>query len=182
MAEAEDAGDIDIVNNSTSSMKEWFDNYLLPYLKTEQVCYQAAGCWHKKGEVKTLSHGTPSFETNVGNGESTIGWGTMTFKIAKGAYFNLDGSTSGTTKSTFGVDCSGNSLQFYFDANGNAKPNVIGKDIYIMIYAPDIGFVPAGYSRTKEQIEQNCLTGNGYWCLSKLKTDGWIINDKVWKR
>jgi len=182
LAEEEGGVDVDIIANNTASMKNWFQNFLQPALKTEQVCYQTAGCWHKKGEVKTLNHGNPSFETAVGINDSTLGWATMTFRIAKGAAFNLDGSGNGNTRGLFGVDSKGNSLQFYFDANGSAKPNVIGKDIYIMVYAPDVGFVPAGHSRTRQQVEQNCSAGNGYWCLERLKNDGWIINDAVWKR
>ena len=83
----------------------------------------------------------------------------------------------------FGITIPPNSsgLVFFFDANGDRKPNVIGKDIYIMAFTED-GLVPAGNNKTKAQVEQNCLTGDGYWCLSKLISDSWEIDDRVWKR
>lgn len=182
MSENDGNTSVSIQNNSTTSMKEWFNKNLGNSLKVTSICFQQAGCWHKRGVVKTLQHQTPNFETNVGIDDSTLGWGTLTFKTAKGIWGNLDGSVSATNSNLFGVDAKGDSLEFYIDVNGDRGPNIIGKDIYILVYNDDIGTVPAGYSRTKEQVEQNCLTGNGYWCLSKLMRDGWKIDDKVWKR
>ena len=180
---SEDKGNTSMqVQVSTKGQKEWFDKNLAPSLQVTSLCVQQAGCWHKKGVVKTLQHQTPSFETSVGIDDSTLGWSTLTFKTAKGIWGNLDGSSPGTNSNLFGVDAKGNSLEFYIDVNGDRGPNIIGKDIYILVYNEDIGTVPAGYSRTKAQVEQNCLTGNGYWCLSKLMNDGWKIDDKVWKR
>lgn len=66
--------------------------------------------------------------------------------------------------------------------NGDKKPNVIGKDIYILVYEPDRGLLPAGIDKTKEEIENNCTNGYGYWCLAYLKSNGWKISDKTWKR
>ena len=95
-------------------MKEWFDNFLAPYMKIEQACYQTAGCWHKRGVVKTLNHGSPAFETAVGISDSTIGWGTMTFRTAKGAYFDLDGSGVGNSRGLFGINTDQATMAFYF--------------------------------------------------------------------
>lgn len=181
-AEYDDVESMPITANSTASMKKWFEQFLAPHLKVEQVCFQTAGCWHKSGVVKTLNSGTPAYETKVGEDESTIGWATMTFKTAKGAYFNMDGSSSGTTSNLFGVDSKVSTLQFYFDVNGDRRPNIIGKDIYIMVYDPDKGFIPAGNDRSLEQIKQNCEQGNGYWCLTYVKNNGWVIPESVWKR
>ncbi len=106
----------------------------------------------------------------------------MTFRTAKGAYYNLDGSSSGTTSSLFGIDSKTSTMQFYFDVNGDRKPNIIGKDIFIMVYDPEKGLIPAGNDRSATQVKQNCETGNGYWCLKYIKDNGWSIPDKIWKR
>ena len=46
-----------------------------------------------------------------------------------------------------------------------------------------IGFAPKELlDKTKEEIENNCTNGNGYWCLAYLKSNGWKISDKTWKR
>lgn len=179
----EEVQGISISANSTTSMKKWSDAYLAPHLKVELVCYQTACCWHKRGVVKTLNNKTPNFETNVVADGSTIGWAIMPFRTGKGAYFNLHGSTSGTTSSLFGIDSTKTStMQFYFDVNDDRKPNIIGKDIFILVYDTEKGLIPAGNDRSAAQVKQNCETGNGYCCLKYIKDNGWSIPDKIWKR
>lgn len=82
---------------------------------------------------------------------------------------------------SFGIDSTSDGLTFYFDANGDKKPNQFGKDIYIMVWT-DKGLVPAGYNRTKAEVDANCLRGDGYFCLQKVISEGWQISDEVWKR
>ena len=73
-------------------------------------------------------------------------------------------------------------MQFYFDVNGRSKPNRIGKDIYILIYTPEKGLVPAGNDRSASAVKANCETGDGYWCLAYVKQRSWQVSDKVWRR
>ena len=80
------------------------------------------------------------------------------------------------------IDSKTSTMQFYFDVNGDRKPNIIGKDIFIMVYDPEKGLIPAGNDRSATQVKQNCETGNGYWCLKYIKDNGWSIPDKIWKR
>ena len=44
--------DMQVSDGSVDSMKEWFQTYMAPYLKTEKVCYNSPGCWHKKRGIK----------------------------------------------------------------------------------------------------------------------------------
>ena len=176
--EADDSGfDMKIATDEgQDSTNNWFKSYILPYLKTENVCYSKPGCWHKKGTVKDLQ-GNPSpwdYEAGLGNY-------IVTFITAKGTYFNIDGMNVYRMNTLFGIKTDSIGLVFYFDANGDRKPNAIGKDIYVMAYT-DKGLVPAGADKTPEEVEQNCFNGNGYWCLAYLKNNGWEISDKVWKR
>lgn len=168
--------DMQIVNNNDASTKEWFQTYMAPYLKTEKVCYNSSGCWHKKSEVRDLSGNLPRWA-----GDAGIGYNVITFVIAKGSYFDIDGVEASEAKSMFGINTDNQALVFYFDANGDRKPNRIGKDIYIMGFT-DKGLVPAGSDKTRSEVEQNCLNGNGYWCLSYIMQNGWQISDEVWKR
>lgn len=168
--------DLQIVNNNDASTKEWFQTYMAPYLKTEKVCYNSSGCWHKKSEVRDLSGNLPRWV-----GDAGIGYNIITFVIAKGSYFDIDGVEASEAKSMFGINTDNQALVFYFDANGDRKPNRIGKDIYIMGFT-DKGLVPAGSDKTRSEVEQNCLKGNGYWCLSYIMQNGWQISDEVWKR
>ena len=129
MPESDDVGAINNLGVNLSSNKTWFETFLAPYVKFEQVCYSTGGCWHK-----------------------------------------------------YGVDATNNTFQFYFDVNGDRKLNIIGKDIYILVYDSDKGLVPAGSDRSKDELKANCETGNGFWCLEYVKDNGWKISDSVWKR
>lgn len=186
MAENDDIGpvNIDLSNGSLAINKKWFETYIVPYMKVEQVCYSTGGCWHKYGVVKTLNGVAPIWETKVGISDSLIGGigYALAFRTAKGSYFDTDTSSITQTSDIFGVDSTDNSIQFYFDVNGDRKPNIIGKDIYILVYDSDRGLIPAGFDRTKEEVKENCESGNGYWCLWYVKDNGWKIPDSVWKR
>ena len=50
----------------------------------------------------------------------------------------------------------------------------------------ETGFVPAGYSESNETINNNCSQNNrganaGYFCMSRIKNNGWEIPNDVWK-
>ena len=167
--------DVSILDGSDASIKEWFDSFLGAHLKVEQVCINKPGCWHKKGVVKNLLNAAPRYENANG-----IGGNIITFKTAKGAYFDVDGNTA-EDMASFGIDTDSDGLTFYFDVNGDRKPNIIGKDIYIMVWSEQ-GLVPAGYNRTPEQVRENCYNGDGYFCLQELISSGWEIPANVWKR
>jgi hypothetical protein len=181
-ASIDDGATLSGITNNATSMKTWVDTYLSPNMKIEQSCLDIGGCWHKAGVVKTLNKKTPLWETKLNDDWAVIGFYAYSFRTAKGTYFNLDVSTSGTTTNTFGTDTTASTLQLYFDVNGDRKPNIIGKDIYIMVWIPDEKFVPAGHDRSAEAVEQNCKNGNGYWCLEYLMQNNWVIPDEVWNR
>ena len=167
--------DIAIKDGSDDSMKEWFDSFLSQHLKVEQICYNQPGCWHKLGIVKSLTGNSPKYENANG-----IGGNIITFKIPNGTMFNIDGNTAADMAS-FGLDTTSDGLTFYFDANGDRNPNKVGIDIYIMVWSSQ-GLVPAGYNRTPEEVENNCLRGDGYFCLQHVISHGWEISPIVWRR
>jgi hypothetical protein len=94
--------------------------------------------------------------------------------------FDVDGNTA-SDMASFGLDTTSDGLTFYFDANGEQKPNRIGQDIYIMVWTSQ-GLVPAGYNRTTSQVENNCLKGDGYFCLQYVMTHNWEIANSVWNK
>lgn len=165
-------------DGSDAAMKEWFEEFIQPHLKIETVCYNKAGCWHKKGEAKVLN-GNYNQAWDRDNG-----WGinTLTFTIAKGAWFDMDGQQYTACSRVFGVDTNNTScLVIYFDVNGANKPNILGKDIYTAVQT-EKGLVPAGADKTKEQVNQNCNSGDGHFCLQKVINDSFTISEKVLKR
>ncbi len=162
-----------VADGSNAAMKEWFDTFIAQHMKVEQVCINRTpkGCWHQVYYPSGSKYGNAE-----GIGDNILG-----FTIAKGASVTMDGYNANDMKNAFGIDTSESGLIFFFDANGKTKPNVLGKDVYIMAWT-EKGLVPAGYSKTQSQIEINCYTGSGHYCLNKVINNNWEIPDKVWNK
>lgn len=172
-ADYEDISYNTVQDCSDAAIKEWFDSFLGLHLKVEHLCINRnpKGCWH---QVKSLTG------VNYGDSEG-IGSNILGFIIAKGASVTVDAYNANDIKNAFGVNTNESGLVFFFDANGKTKPNILGKDVYIMVWT-DKGLVPAGVSKGRAEIDNECLNGTGRFCLSKVISGGWVIPDKVWKR
>ena len=70
----------------------------------------------------------------------------------------------------FGVNISSNvGLAFYVDVNGNKRPNVFGKDIFVLI-ASDDSFKPAGNDVPQSTVKNDCKArGIGNMCAALVK-------------
>lgn len=114
-----------------------------------------------------------------------IGGDIIIIKLTNGANIIVDGYSSGSIYSYFGVKISDpSSIILFIDANGDRPPNIIGQDIYAAVFTSD-GVVPAGSSMTNEDVNKNCskLTSGynvGYFCLTRVKNNGWQIPNEVW--
>ena len=172
-AEDEDISYSTVADGNSKFLKEWFDNFLAKHMKVGQVCVDRVpkGCWH---QIYNLGG------SKVGDSEG-IGTGIISFNIVKGSSFMLDGYLAEHMMSLFGIDTDESGLVFFFDANGKTKPNVIGKDVFVMAWT-EKGLVPAGYSKSKAEIDDNCYNGSAYFCLNKVIENDWKIPDKVWRR
>ena len=171
--------DLDVPDNLAGA-KNWFNTFMQPHLKYSSVCYDSKGCWQDKGPTKTLN-GKVAYCDRAGIG---IGYGIITVKMLNGSNLDIDGFDSGDMKNFFGTKTNGPSLAVYIDANGDKLPNVIGKDIFILVWTSD-GLFPAGINESQETINKNCskdATGGnaGYYCLMKVKNNGWEIPKDVW--
>ncbi|MGN0031093.1 MAG: type II secretion system protein [Candidatus Gastranaerophilaceae bacterium] len=175
--EYDDGGFYSLKDHDTAATYEWFKNNILSHLKVSHVCYNQAGCWHKPNVVKDLNGAKFLYDLPAGPGLNVI-----TFVHPNGSYFSLDiWDGLASLKNRFGIDSKVNVLLILIDVNGAVKPNVIGKDIYIMAWTEN-GLVPAGEDRTSQEVRNNCLNGDGYWCLKHVINSSWKIDDKVWRR
>lgn len=170
------------VPDSLAGMKLWFETFMAPHLKYVSVCYDKAGCWQDKGPTRTLKGGNASWNrTGIG-----VGNGIVTVKLSNGTNLCIDGFAKADMKIRFGTNItSSTSLVVYIDANGDSLPNVIGKDIFILVWTPD-GLFPAGVNETNEKVNQNCSalandSNAGYYCLMRVKNNGWVIPADLWK-
>ena len=172
----------DNIAQDLSGNKKWFETFVLPYIKTARVCYQQPGCWHKRGATKNLA-GKTIYANNNAIG---IGAAPVPTKLTNGSNINFDWYSPPSMKKYFGIDVKKTAMIIFIDANGDNPPNALGKDIYAIGFIPDKGFVPAGYNESNETVNNNCSKNNneinaGYYCLMKVKNNGWEIPNDVWK-
>jgi len=172
----------DYISQSLSGNKKWFETFIIPYMKIGRICYAEAGCWHNKGATRNLAGNTIYANHN----EIGIGQKPVTIRLTNGSNLNFDWYSSGSMKTYFGIDVTQTAMIIFIDANGDSPPNIIGKDIYVMAFIPDYGFIPAGFHESNEIVENNCSPkateiNAGYYCLQKVKNNGWEIPKEIWK-
>ncbi|MBO5435973.1 type II secretion system protein [bacterium] len=168
----DDVGYSEVADGNNQEMINWFNNFLGQHLKVEQLCVnKAPGCWH---QIYYLNGN--KFGDQNGTGSNILG-----FVTSKGARFIVDGYAEADIKNQFGVNIGTSGLVFIYDANGATKPNTVGKDVFVLVWT-EKGLVPAGHDKTREQVRQNCQTGNGLWCLKEVIDHGWTIPDYIWRK
>ena len=62
----------------------------------------------------------------------------------------------------FGV-ANGNQLDFFFDTNGKAKPNVVGRDLFAMTYIFNKGLIADGGPDDDTPYQSTCNTKSSGW-------------------
>lgn len=146
--------------NDFNTVKNYFNNYLKDRLSVTKVCYNQKGCWNS-GDTKYLKGGNVYYNrTGVG-----IGADIITAILADGTFINVDVYGSASIWTYFGTRVQNNGLVIFFDINGERKPNVVGKDIFAVIYTTK-GLVPVYHNKTQEEIKKDCSkTGTGYSCI-----------------
>ncbi len=173
MISANDEGAIENLakDNNMDAMESWFKAYFLPYIKVAHVCYDEAGCW--SSNVKKLNNTIKSANDITGCGIKTI-----SFILNNGSFVCMDDYDKNSLINLYGVETSSTlSLVFYVDTNGSKQPNMIGKDIFILVFKPETGnFVPAGNDLSEDKVLKDCSeSGTGYFCLTLVKNRGWKV-------
>ena len=119
-------------------------------------------------------------------GDCRAGYGCggnwVSYIMNNGTKVALDIGNNSQLKTIFGIDSKAETcLKIYVDVNGDKPPNKFGIDIFLMTFT-DEGFVPAGVNKNMSQLKQSCSKGgNGYWCMTYVKNNGWNIPEDVWK-
>ena len=163
--------------NNMNNMKKWFNDALLPNLKTVNVCYDEPGCW--LGTEKYLN----GQKSDIKASKKGCGQATISFSLSNGSTICYDDFYGKDLYNKFGVKGHGNTndfntrnLVFYVDVNGSQKlPNVYGKDIFIFVFdAENDTMVPAGRDRSESDVTKDCsITGTGRFCAAAAKRNGW---------
>ncbi len=168
-------------DGNTNSQRQWFETYFAPYMKYSHVCYDTKGCWQKH-QTKLLTGAVAQNDRP----EIGLGLSIVSVTLNNGTNLTMDvWSGDNQMWQIFGINYAKTGMSIFVDANGNSGPNVIGKDIYVLTYTPDYGILPAGFHKTKNEINRNCSKNDnsnlaGYFCLLRVKDNGWTIPDDVW--
>lgn len=163
----------DMTNRNMKTIKTWYNTAFSPYLTVNKVCFDVTprDCWHQVYGLGKYSVGGPH---SISNDE-------VQFILQTGAAFTIRNYGASWIEYTQGVKTDGQGVIIYFDVNGKAKPNIIGKDVHIAVWT-DKGLVPAYNDLTQAAVDKNCLKlQSGYGCLKKIMQEGWVIPDVVWK-
>jgi len=173
LAESQDVT-LDSVEDSLNGMRNWFDMFMKPNIKTLDVCYDTEGCWAKGYSFNLRGSVANSSRPGVG-----IGGGIISFRMPNGSNFCIDGWSKSDMKNLFGVDVPGqSSFVFYIDTNGDKLPNTMGKDTFILAWK-DGTLVPAGADKSVAEVIMNCSINGGsnagYYCLRRVMLNGWKI-------
>ena len=174
-----------IEGDTVESNDKFYQSYIAPYYKIDKYCPNTEGCLHKYGIVKNLNKVLPTDLDYKQIGETgNMGPRGISFIFMSGnAIGAVDDWYFGNMSAKFGINSNGErGVAFYFDVNDLKNPNVFGKDIYILTYSPSIGFLPAGFHKTDEEIKNNCENGNGYFCLAYVLKNHFKIDNKTWNR
>lgn len=144
------------------NMKKVFET-IEPELKVLKVCEDRPGCWHK-GKSKNLNGDNITMRDSVGIGSSIL-----IFKLADGTNISMDDFS--IDLSNFGINYNKSGYVFWIDANGDKKPNTVGRDIFAFALT-NKGLVPAGID------VKDCTKDKGFipgvTCTSRIFLEGKI--------
>ena len=150
--------------DSTSDINNWFNMYIKPNLNVIKVCNDTTGCWNQ-GDTYYLKGGKVKYNRpGIGIGNTIL-----TAVLSDGTFLIIDSYYYESTETYFGIKIpSGqSSMVVFFDVNGDKKPNTVGRDIYVAVYA-DGALIPP-YRDFPEKVDKDCSSsGTGYSCLAKI--------------
>ncbi len=175
-----DHSEFEFKGATQEGVKEWFEEYILPYVKTVQFCSPVSDCGIDLNDYKTLDGTRPINDTSDRNDMSA---GAVlpdgSILIAHSPYTDI------------------NYYYFVVDVNGKKGPDVLGKDVFrfanILNMTGDksgytskgVSFAGAGLER--EQLinynnggagDNGCAeTSTGKFCGALIQADGWEIKD-----
>ena len=146
-----------------ANMKKVY-NAIKPELKILKECEDIAGCWHK-GITKDLN------SNNASRDSIGIGQGILIFRLADGTNISID-DQGVTNLKLLGSNYNKSTYIFWVDANGDKKPNTIGRDIFAFILT-NKGLVPAGIDDDTKCTPKVTLYA-GAACTAKVLAEGKI--------
>lgn len=153
----------DVTDGTGAGAKIFADRYLIPYLRVAKNC----------GLSVTSECSERVYYLTSAQGYSDYIFGATTDKF----YFN-DGTLIGINN----YDSASKRFCVYVDINGQAQPNILGKDVFLFFYYSTGKFIPEGLidrtsALTNANYGCNKNGGRGTYCTGLIMMDGWRIAD-----
>ena len=174
-----DGGDSILLNNingnfdmdsetAHKNVADFMENYFLPHLKVAKNCGISSdrNCFGEKHSNQSNDQNMATYKYNV---------------------ILQDGSSISAVYNTLcdenDVCFNGGSILLWLDTNGTAKPNMAGKDYFLVKIAPESGNIEfynvyAGNQDKRTALLNDC--NQSRWrrsCAALIKYDGWKISD-----
>lgn len=163
---------IPFADGSNEGMLSWYDEVIAPNIKVLKKCVYEEGCWNDG--TKLLNGDTPIYDM----GKKGIGGNNVTFDTPDGYFVTVDVWEASNVTSTLGVSTEAQAVVLYVDINGKTRPNLVGKDVFTLVYTVERGLMPAGKDLSNENVKANCAPNNsGMFCLEHLIREGWNIKN-----
>ncbi len=149
---------------------EYFDKYWNPYIKVSSLC-DKIGCDYNNGGSPWFAPSGKRYPIQLQTDYSRVGFYSLD------GYFYLIVVSVGGSK-----DSETTNSQIFVDINGANKPNIVGKDVFLLTRKSDSEkggvVVPECSTSTLESINSSCSkNGYGECCAEKIKRAGWQIDD-----
>jgi len=169
----DDVGEATAEEASAMGSEEYFNKYWASYIKTAHICKTYQDCGYESNTPFVYINNVQTAMHLVSDGCRT------TIKTMDGFTYLI------VTRS--GTDLADIDPKIWVDINSGAKPNRLGKDVFLFIRATDGekgGVVlPFGYDKTNEEIDEKCTksSSTGQYCAEKIRRAGWKIEkDYPW--
>ena len=164
----DDVGEASAQESLDMGAEEYFKKFWAPYIKVHMYCDSYSTCGYDRDTFDTLNYTNKPMV--VPNNMGTA------FITTDGIFYNIR-VAGGTADNSSG--------EIFVDLNGPKKPNMIGKDVFILSRVDDDVkggvVVPFCSGNDLEDINSQCsakgtMTSNGYCCAEKIKRAGWNID------
>lgn len=158
------------------SPSTWYRRYIQGNIQLAKDCGATAKCWHASqslaGDNLSFTNIRKKYSFTMLNGVDVIVFST-----------NKQLQSYGINTKYLSDENEG--IGLYFDINGEDLPNIIGQDIYVMVWNGKT-LVPAGNNMQSQNIRSNCnksATGStsGRFCLQYMMDNGWKVNKELFE-
>lgn len=166
----DDVGEVSAAEAKSMTNDAYFNKFWAPYLKTSIICKTYKQCGYDLARPFKYQNGGIYDFNFVSTSART------TFYTSEGFLYVV---------LIYGGKDSLPSSDIYVDINGSKKPNILGKDVFILkrVLDGEKGGVvlPDCYNLTNERIDEYCKS-SGTCCAEKIKRAGWNIDKSYpWK-